>query len=182
MRNDITGIHALAPVTRRIDRPVEWIIQAIDAIDTALAGGRLQTRSPWRPVASTPVPAWEARARLVVDKEGLRRWTSRSSTPVRVELTAWSPAAAELSLWPVSPGFARWGARRQQRYFVDAHAVAAAAARERWDLSGRGPGGRSNMGGWRPPTEPHAQAEVTGSSSRVSAGSRSSRTPVSPTT
>src|SRR4051794_40778329 len=59
MRNHITGIQALAPVTRRIDGPIESIIQAIDTIDAALAGGRLETRSPWRPVGSAPVPAWE---------------------------------------------------------------------------------------------------------------------------
>src|SRR4051794_34950130 len=72
MRNHITGIQSLAPVTRRIDGPVESIIDAIEAIDTALAGGRLETRSRWRPVASAPVPAWEVKARLVVCKEVLR--------------------------------------------------------------------------------------------------------------
>jgi hypothetical protein len=81
--------------------------------------GSLRFTKPFTPTSLRPGPAWHASARLYGHGLRLARYTT-----VEIEIAVWSDQACELQLRPLTRYLARWGTRRQRRYFALAHQAA----------------------------------------------------------
>jgi hypothetical protein len=80
--------------------------------------GRLTVSAPLRRTGGSH-PTWHGRGRLHGRGPRIAR-----STPVELELRAWSATSVELRLRPTSRAPWRWGRRRARRYFDLAHLAA----------------------------------------------------------
>jgi len=137
---------AVPVVTRRIRRPAHDVVEVITrrARPRAAWSIDLRGRGAFRagagpvPVVGV-VPTWATRGRL--SGGGMR---VIPFTRVELEVSSWSSTETELLLRPVGRRAARWGRRRQDRYFSLAHltldrlAETGAVANRRRDVPDRG--------------------------------------------
>jgi len=101
-------------VARRIDRSTAAIGRVIGVVPPRV--GALRFDEPFTRRAADRTDGYHARARLSHPGARLAR-----STRVDIKLTAWSAPVSELRLVPAKRRLARWGRRRQRRYFEQAH-------------------------------------------------------------
>jgi hypothetical protein len=119
-------------VTRRVVRPwrsLERVLLHAGAFAPGTAieldvGGRLRLDTTFAPMASWPVPGYQARGRLYARGGRLDR-----SVRVALDVVAWSDTSSELRVRPSARHFAQWGTHRQDGYFVLAHRAADRLAR-----------------------------------------------------
>ncbi len=114
-------------ITRRIDRTPAVLSRVLDRPNALPVGqdvslgrrGSLRLDEPFEHRGPEDAGTWETRGRVTGRGPRIARFSR-----VEVVIAPWSTDAAQLRVLPRSRFLARWGERRQRRYFDLAHAAA----------------------------------------------------------